>query len=49
MIQEITQAAVEPLTKPIGWQAFAYGLLGLKSIKKTITTIKGFVGQNNDN
>lgn len=42
MIQEITSAALAPLMEPQGWQAFAYGLLGVKTISRTIQMIKDF-------
>lgn len=35
---DIIIAAVEPLTKTIGWHGFAYGLLGLKTIRKMMNT-----------
>lgn len=40
MVAEVINAAIAPLTEPAGWQAFAYGLLGVKTISRTIDTIK---------
>lgn len=40
MIQDILNAALAPLMEPTGWQAFAYGLLGIKTISRTVSTIK---------
>lgn len=36
MIEQITQAAAAPFLEQVGWQGFAYGLLGLKTVKKMI-------------
>lgn len=39
MIQEILNAGLAPFTEQVGWQGVAYGLLGVKTIKKTIATV----------
>lgn len=40
---DIVRAAVHPLTEPTGWQAFAYGLLGLKMVRKSVKTARSIV------
>jgi hypothetical protein len=37
MIEQITQALAAPFMEQVGVQGFAYGLLGLKTVKKMIT------------
>ena len=39
MIEQILNAGLAPFMEQVGWQGFAYGLLGLKTIKKMISTI----------
>lgn len=40
MIEALTESAMAPFLSQVGWQGFAYGLLGLKTIKKTLATVK---------
>lgn len=40
MIQEIINSALAPFMQQVGWQGFAYGLLGIKTIKRTIKIIR---------
>lgn len=49
MIAEITEAALAPFLQQVGWQGFAYGLLGLKTIKKSIRTIKNMRTEDSKN
>lgn len=44
MIENLTDAALAPLYEPLGWQGFAYGLLGLRTIKRVIDWGRGLVG-----
>lgn len=43
LANEIARAAVHPLTEPTGWQAFAYGLLGLKTLRKAVNSARSIV------
>lgn len=47
MIEQITQAAAAPFLEQVGWQGFAYGLLGLKTVKKMITYVRETFGGGN--
>lgn len=52
MIQELVQAGLAPFLSEVGWQGFAYGLLGLKTIKKTVRTARSIYeddGNGQDN
>jgi len=46
MIGEIINAALEPFTTTIGWQAFAYGVAGKLVLKKGRALIDGFRDEN---
>lgn len=48
MIAEIISAAVAPFTDPTGWQAFAYGLLGVETIKQSVRKIIKLREANNE-
>lgn len=46
MIEEIFAAGLAPFLSKIGWQGFAYGLLGLKTLRKVFDMVKGLVNED---
>lgn len=48
MIESILESAFAPFLSQTGWQGFAYGLLGLKMVRKMIHTVRSTV-TGNDN
>lgn len=44
MIDQIMNAALAPFLEQVGWQGFAYGLLGLKTTKKMIEWARSLLG-----
>jgi hypothetical protein len=47
MIEQITNAALAPFLEQVGWQGFAYGLLGLKTIKRAYSQVKAMASGGN--
>jgi hypothetical protein len=47
MIEQITNAALAPFLEQVGWQGFAYGLLGLKTLKRAYSTVKEMASGEN--
>jgi hypothetical protein len=49
MIDAIFDAAMAPFTSQVGWQGFAYGLLGLKTLRRVFDWARDTLGaQKND-
>lgn len=40
LIAEIANSGLAPFTSQVGWQGFAYGLLGLKTIRRVVRTAR---------
>lgn len=47
MIGEILDSFAAPFVSQVGWQGFAYGLLGLKTIRKVVTAMRDFFDEKN--
>lgn len=48
MIQDIITAAAAPFLEQVGWQGFAYGLLGLKTLRKMFNFARDRFGGENE-
>lgn len=44
MIEQITQAVAAPFLEQVGVQGFAYGLLGLKTVRKVVRFLRETFG-----
>lgn len=41
----IWDAAIAPFANTVGWQGFAYGLLGLRTTRRLLTFARSFIGR----
>lgn len=48
MIDAITESALAPFLNQVGWQGFAYGLLGLKTVRKMIEMVRESISGNDE-
>lgn len=49
MLDAITEAAAAPFLSQVGWQGFAYGLLGLKTVRKMVSAVRESIsGETSD-
>lgn len=47
MINEIVSAFAAPFVEQVGVQGFAYGLLGVRVLKGTLSEVRGMFGGDN--
>lgn len=48
MIDQMLDAALAPFASQVGWQGFAYGLLGIETVKRSIKAAVRIRGETND-
>lgn len=46
MIGEVIDSFAAPFVSQVGWQGFAYGLLGLKTLRKVISAVRGYFNES---
>lgn len=46
MIAEVIESFAAPFVSQVGWQGFAYGLLGLKTLKEVVSAVRGYFNES---